>query len=121
MVQDWRVTIYHIAFESDWALASEAGEYRVSTRGKTLDEQGFIHASDAHQVAGVANFLYRQDHGLVVLEIDVAKLRSQVRYEGVPGSDELFPHIYGPLNVNAVVAIAPFAQGPDGSFTFPNG
>jgi|SRR5215469_4300539 len=120
-VQDWRVTIYHIAFESDWALASETGEYRVSTRGKTLDEQGFIHASDAHQVAGVANFIYRQDDGLVVLEIDVAKLRSQVRYEGVPGSDELFPHIYGPLNVDAVVAVLPFAQGPDGSFAFQNG
>lgn len=46
------VTIYHIAFDSDWALASEAGEYRVSTRGKTLAEQGFIHASDAQQVVG---------------------------------------------------------------------
>lgn len=121
MVQNWRVAIYHIAFESDWAKATMAGEYRVSTRGRTLDEQGFIHASDAHQVAGVANFVYRQDDGLVVLEIDVAKLRSEVRYEGVPGSGELFPHIYGPLNVDAVVAILPFAQGPDGSFAFPNG
>ena len=115
------MTIYHIAFDSDWTLASEAGEYRISTRGKTLDEQGFIHASDAHQVAGVANFVYRQDDGLVVLEIDVAKLRSPVRYEGVPGSDELFPHIYGPLNADAVVATHPFAPGPDGSFTFPSG
>jgi uncharacterized protein (DUF952 family) len=61
------VTIYHIALQSVWALASEVGEYRVSTRGKTLDEQGFIHASDAHQVAGVANVVYRQDDGLAVL------------------------------------------------------
>jgi glutathione S-transferase len=115
------VTIYHIAFETDWVPAAEAGEYRVSTRGKTLDEQGFIHASDAHQVAGVANVIHRQDDGLVVLEIDVAKLRPEVRYEGVPDSDEQFPHIYGPLNVDAVVAILPLTRGPDGSFVFPDG
>lgn len=114
------MTIYHIAFETDWALAAQTGEYRFSTRGKTLDEQGFIHASDAHQVAGVANALYRQDDGLVVLEIDLAKLRPEVRYEGVPDSDEQFPHIYGPLNVDAVVAILPLTRGPDGSFAFPS-
>jgi uncharacterized protein (DUF952 family) len=113
------MTIYHIAVERDWACAAQTGEYRVSTRGKTLDEQGFIHASDAHQVAGVANVIYRQDDGLVVLEIDVARLRSEVRYEGVPDSSELFPHIYGPINVDAVLAILPLTRGPDGSFRFP--
>ncbi|HWF83075.1 MAG TPA: DUF952 domain-containing protein [Streptosporangiaceae bacterium] len=110
--------IYHIAFEADWSLAAQTGEYRVSTRGRTLAEQGFIHASDAHQVAGVANVIYRQDDGLVVLEIDAAKLRPEVRYESVPDSGELFPHIYGPLNVDAVVAIVPLTRGPDGSFAF---
>jgi uncharacterized protein (DUF952 family) len=114
------VAIYHIAFEIDWALASETGEYRISTRGKTLDEQGFIHASDGHQVAGVANAIYSQDDSLVVLEIDVAKLRPEVRYEGVPDSNELFPHIYGPLNIDAVTAILPLTRGAGGSFAFPN-
>lgn len=115
------MTIYHIAFQSDWALATEAGEYQVSTRGKTLAEQGFIHASDAHQVAGVANAIYRLDDDLVVLAIDEAKLRSDVHYETVADSDELFPHIYGPLKVDAVIAILALSRGPDGSLTFVRG
>lgn len=110
--------IYHIAFAEDWGQAGRVGEYRISTRGQTLEQQGFIHASDAHQVAGVANRFYEADDGLIVLVIDTDRLRSLVRYESVPGSDEQFPHIYGPLNVDAVVATTPFERGPDGRFEF---
>jgi glutathione S-transferase len=84
-----------------------AGEYRVSTRGRSLDEVGFIHASTAAQVEQVANRAY-PDAESVVLVIDPERLRSEVRYErGEPGSAELFPHIYGPINLDAVVDVLP--------------
>jgi uncharacterized protein (DUF952 family) len=110
--------IYHIALASDWELALASGEYTTSTRGVTLAEQGFIHASTARQVAGVANSFYRGAPGLVLLVIDAELLTAPLRYDEVPGSDEPFPHIYGPLNPGAVTAALPFAPGPDGRFTF---
>ncbi len=55
--------IYHIAFAEDWAQGSRVGEYTISTRGRTLAQQGFIHASDAHQVAAVANFISKLTTG----------------------------------------------------------
>ena len=94
------------------------GEYTISTRGRTLAQQGFIHASDAHQVAAVANFIFAADDGLIVLVIDTDRLQSSVRYENVPGSDEAFPHIYGPINADAVIATTPLERGPDGRFGF---
>ena len=112
------MAIYHIAFAEDWARATQTGEYTISTRGRTLEQQGFIHASDAHQVDLVANFLYEADDGLIVLVIDTDRLLAPVRYENVPDSDEPFPHIYGPINVDAVVATTPLERGPEGRFSF---
>jgi uncharacterized protein (DUF952 family) len=110
--------IYHIATAPDWAQAQAVGEYTTSTRGVTLAEQGFIHASAAGQVAPVANMIYQGLPGLLVLVIDTDRLRPEVRLEAVPGSDEPFPHIYGPLNTDAVVETRPFRAGPDGQFSF---
>ena len=103
--------IYHIASAEDWERARSAGEYRVSTRGRTLEEEGFIHCSRASQVAGVADRFYRGVDHLVLLAIDERLVRSEVRYESVPGAGESFPHIYGPLDVAAVVSAEPFAVG----------
>lgn len=111
--------IYHIAYAEDWASARRDGAYTVSTLGVSLAEQGFIHASTAVQVAGVANAFYAGESGLVLLVIDEERLVPPLRYEPAPGSDELFPHLYGPLNLDAVVDIAPFAPGADGRFEFP--
>ena len=113
-------TIYHIASASDWHAARAANAaYTVSTRGRSLAEVGFIHASDAAQVAPVANAFYAGDEGLVVLAIDTAHLTSELKYEPVPGSDAPFPHIYGPLDLDAVTAVLPLSTGPDGTFRFP--
>jgi glutathione S-transferase len=103
--------IYHIASTEDWERARSAGEYRTSTRGRTLEEEGFIHCSRASQVAGVADRFYRGVPDLVLLTIDERLVTSEVRYESVPGSDESFPHVYGPLDVDAVVSAEPFAPG----------
>jgi uncharacterized protein (DUF952 family) len=98
------MTIYHITTKADWSSAQADGEYRLSTRGRRLDEQGFIHCSDAHQVERIANTVYDDfDGSLVVLEIDEERLGTEVRYENLEGGAEVFPHIYGPLPVPAVV------------------
>ena len=110
--------IYHIATVADWAQAQRDGRYTTSTRGRTLAEEGFIHASTAGQVASVANAYYRGVPDLVVLVIDRGRVGPEVRYELVPGSDTPYPHIYGPLNIDAVVSTRPLEPGPDGDFTF---
>ena len=113
--------IYHIALVADWKQAQSEGEYRVSTRGRSLEEQGFIHAGTSDQVAPVANAIYRQDDELVVLVIDVGRLTAEVRFESVPGWDHPFPHIYGPLNVDAVTETLPLETAADGRFFFAAG
>jgi uncharacterized protein (DUF952 family) len=111
--------IYHIATRADWDQARADGVYTRSSVDKTLAEEGFIHASQASQVTRTANKFYRDVPGdLVVLVIDTGLLRAEVRYEDVPGAELPFPHIYGPLNVDAVLAATPFAPGPDGTFSF---
>jgi len=112
--------IYHIATRADWERARRDGEYTTSTIGRTLAEEGFIHASQAAQVADVANRFYRGVPGdLVLLVIDPERVRAPVRFEEVPGAGLPFPHIYGPLNTDAVLAARPLAAGPDGTYTFP--
>src|SRR5579871_6169690 len=114
--------IYHIAIRADWEQALADGVYTRSSVDTTLAEEGFIHASQESQVARTANKFYRDVPGdLLILVIDPGLLRSEVRYEPVPGAELPFPHIYGPLNVDAVVETRPLAAGPDGSFTFAAG
>jgi uncharacterized protein (DUF952 family) len=114
--------IYHIAIRADWERALADGEYTRSSVDKTLAEEGFIHASQASQVAGTANRFYRDVPGdLVLLVIDPGLLRAELRYEDVPGAELPFPHVYGPLNVDAVIAARTFAPGPDGTFAFSAG
>jgi len=110
--------IYHIAAVSDWEQACRDGEYRISTRGKSLADEGFIHAGTAQQVAPVANAVYKADADLVVLVIDVDKVGPEIRYEHVPGWEDPFPHVYGPLNVEAVARILPLDRDASGRFSF---
>jgi uncharacterized protein (DUF952 family) len=111
--------IYHIATRADWERARRSGEYTTSTVGRTLAEEGFIHASGPGQVTGVANRYYRglRDE-LLLLVIDPERVLAEIRYEDVPGAAAPYPHIYGPLNADAVVAVRPLPAGPDGTFAF---
>ncbi len=96
--------IFHAALPDDWAHAFVDGEYTVSTRGATLQDVGFIHASTREQIEGVATRFYGDLDELVLLTIDPEKVPHEIRWEPpAPGVDELFPHIYGPLPVAAVV------------------
>ncbi|MBO9520250.1 MAG: DUF952 domain-containing protein [Nocardioidaceae bacterium] len=100
--------IYHLALASDWAAAVEAGEYTVSTLGRTLAEEGFIHASTAEQWPATRDRFYSGvSEPLVLLVIDPALLTSELRVEYVPEADQEFPHLYGPLNLDAVTEVRP--------------
>jgi uncharacterized protein (DUF952 family) len=97
-------SIFHIATASDWAHAQESGSYTTSTLGRSLEDEGFIHASHAHQWEGVREAFYAGvPEPLVLLEIDTDRLTSPVIEE------DTFPHIYGPLNPDAVVTVTPLA------------
>ena len=111
--------IYHIAVAADWERARRDRQYTISTRGRTLAEEGFIHAATATQVTQVADAFYRDAPDLVLLVIDTNRVGSPIRYERVPGQAEPYPHIYGPLNLDAVVQTRPFAPGLDGAFPAP--
>jgi uncharacterized protein (DUF952 family) len=112
--------LYHIAAAGDWAQAQRDGEYRMSTRGRTLAEEGFIHASTASQVIAVATAFYQDEHrDLLLLVLDPGRIGAEIRWEQVPGWAEPFPHIYGPLPVAAVRRSVPLDRDGSGQFRFP--
>ncbi len=106
--------IYHITQRAAWEQAQTAGGYR----GDTLSSDGFIHCSRHEQVADVANAIFQGEPDLVLLRIDEAKVKPQIRYEDCYEAGETFPHIYGPLNLDAVVDIIDFPPLDDGTFRF---
>lgn len=117
--------IYHLADEQDWEQARRDGAYAMSTRGRTLAEEGFIHASSAAQWPLTrARFYADVTEPLILLHIDESRLGSPVVHEvGNPATGETFPHVYGPIAVEAVVrttvlkpphdGLTPDADGPD--------
>jgi uncharacterized protein (DUF952 family) len=111
--------LFHLADRDEWLAAEAAGEYRGSTRGVTLEQEGFIHCSQRHQLRGVADRYYADADDLVVIVIDSALVPVPIRYEApAPGAEE-YPHIYGPLPVSAVIAVVPVSRDPDGAFRLP--
>ena len=114
----WSVTdhpIHHLALPDEWADAFTSGEYRMSTRGVTLDQEGFIHCSTRDQVEATANRFYGDVPQLVVLTIDPRAVPSPIRFEPpAPGSADMFPHIYGPLPIAAVTDATFWIRGEAG-------
>ncbi|MFW7414426.1 DUF952 domain-containing protein [Demequina sp. SO4-18] len=112
--------LLHIARLSDWEAAVQTGTYEVSTRGRTLADEGFIHVSHPHQVDRVASRYYGDDDAeLVVLVIDPSAVRADgveiVEEDG--GTGELFPHIYGAIRPAWVVEARP-ARFEHGDFAW---
>jgi uncharacterized protein (DUF952 family) len=95
--------IFHITPRTTWEESQANGEYR----GDTLAGEGFIHCCTPEQVAGVYGRYFRGQSDLLVLRIDSGRLTSPLRWENPPGSDEMFPHLYGPLNLDAVIEVVP--------------
>jgi uncharacterized protein (DUF952 family) len=104
--------LFHLAVAAEWRRAEDEGApYRRSTIETSLEEAGFIHCSFAHQVQGTADRFYRGRDDIVLLVIDPARVGSEVRVEG---GGEQFPHIYGPLPLDAVIETLPVPVDQDG-------
>lgn len=91
--------IYHIASKEDWDTAFEAGQYYHPS----LKEEGFIHCSLENQVSGVLERYFQGKTNLVKLVIDTDKLTERLVFDWSPSTADHFPHLYGPLNTDAVI------------------
>jgi uncharacterized protein (DUF952 family) len=118
--------LLHIAPLREWEEARSIGVYTPAS----LRTEGFIHLSSTSQVINVANAFYRDQPNLVLLVIDSDKLTSELKWEAPahpattadappPDPRSQFPHLYGPLNMDAVVRVLDFQPGPDGTFSLP--
>lgn len=104
--------IYHLTNTPDWEPERQSGEYRA----ESLESEGFIHCSQSEdQMLQVANRLYSDQREMLVLDVDTARLVSPVKYEEAR-SGGVFPHIYGPLNTDAVTRSRVLRKESGGSF-----
>ncbi len=99
--------IYHVTDRARWERSLAEGRHTGSTRDVELAEEGYIHCSTADQVAGVLERFYDGVPDLVLLHIDETLLASPVVYEQLGGAPEPFPHVYGPIDLAAVVEAEP--------------
>ncbi len=117
--------IYHITPRTDWETAQASGDYRPAS----LESEGFIHCSTDVQAAPVANAFYCGQTGLVLLVIDPERLSAKLQWDppehpalgNAPADlNGKFPHIYGALNLDAVVDVLDFSPDERGEFSFPS-
>ena len=99
--------LFHLALKNDWHLAQARGSYVVSTRGLTLEQVGFIHCSWEEQVPLTHERFYSDAGEVLLLRIDPSNLTAPLRADAGPDGD-LFPHLYGPLPLNAVETATPY-------------
>ncbi len=113
--------ILHIISKKDWEKAQKEGGYTPPS----LASEGFIHCSTKEQTADTANLFFKGQTDLLLLSIDTLQLESPLVFEapaGMPNDENRagkFPHIYGHLNLNAVVKVSSFPMNTDGIFELP--
>lgn len=109
--------IFHIAEQRAWEQSLALGQYEAAS----LASEGFIHASTQAQVIDTADRYYRGRTDLCLFAIDPAQLGAALKYEPPLGrsAEGLFPHLYGPLPLRALVRVQHFPPLPDGSFELP--
>lgn len=95
--------IFHVTEKQSWENAVQQGFYEAPS----LHTEGFIHNSKAEQVSGVLDRYYKGKNDLLLLHIDETKLISPLKYELALSVNEEFPHIFGPINIDAVVKTEP--------------
>jgi len=105
--------ILHIIKNQEWQSAKQSGIYK----NESLKDEGFIHCSNEKQVCKVANYLYKDEEDVLLLYIDEKKIASEVVYEDLYELGEKYPHVYGPINLDAVVKTEPFLKDEKGEFT----
>ena len=120
--------IVHLVPAAEWPGIDAAGEYRPATLGAS----GYVHCVAPERTVAVAEAMFSGRDDLLAVCIDTDRLDAPVRYEGTDapgdagGSDtdagsgvDDFPHVYGPLNPAAVVAVVPFPPDDGGGFSLP--
>lgn len=95
--------IYHVLKKNDWENALQQGVYKPVS----LSTEGFIHASKATQVAGVLQRYFKNEKDLLLLHIDEHALLEPFTYEFSESVNDEFPHIFGPMNLDAVINVEP--------------
>lgn len=101
-----RQPLVHVALPAELADARSAGRYPWSTRGRTVDDEGFVHLAHLHQLDGVVERFYADVDELAILVVDPDRLDAPVIEESpAPGAAERFPHLYGELPLDGVVAV----------------
>lgn len=90
--------IYHVTTAGDWNAARQKGFYEHPS----LTAEGFIHCSQENQVAGVLERYFEGQTNLIKLVIDTDRLTSHFVFDWSPSTQDTFPHIYGPINLDAV-------------------
>jgi uncharacterized protein (DUF952 family) len=93
--------IYHVTTIKEWEEAQKQGSYSAVS----LATEGFIHCSQEHQVHGVIERYFKGKHDLVKLVIDTDQLKPELKYELAPSVNEEFPHVFGRINLDAVVKV----------------
>ncbi len=107
--------IYHIVKKSDW----ENKESNKFYHPESLEKEGFIHASLRNQILKVADLNYANEDDLLLLQINVNKVKVRIVFEDLYDLHEDYPHIYGELNVNSVSRVFNFTKDNNGKFVFP--
>jgi uncharacterized protein (DUF952 family) len=107
--------IYHITTLDEWETAKNQGHYN----SKTIDEEGFIHCSFKSQLIRVANTFFSTQDNLLILEIDEKKLDSILKVESAIDVNDNYPHIYGKINLDAIVNTLPLARIGREDFILP--
>lgn len=91
--------IYHVTTAAAWSAAKENGFYETAS----LKSEGFIHCSQENQVAGVLERYFSGKKDIVKLVIDTDRLTSRFVFEWSPSTADTFPHVYGTINLDAVI------------------
>lgn len=107
--------VYHIVPATEWTQAQAKGNYAPVS----IQAEGFIHCSNLGQVTGSANLFFKGQTQLKLLQITVAQLNAKLVYENTTGGTELFPHLYGVLNLNAVSQVFDLGTDTNGQFVLP--
>lgn len=107
--------IFHITTKEDWSKQSGGNSFSAPS----LKDLGFIHCALKHQIIRVANSRLRGKTNLVLLGIEEDKLKSKLVYEDLSNLNEEHPHVYGPINIDAITQVIDFPPEGDGSFSLP--
>lgn len=107
--------IYHIIQQDAWKTAVSQNSYAPPS----IEAEGFIHCSTKAQILFPANQMFRGQTDLILLQIDPDKVTHSIIYEDCYETGHQFPHIYGALNIDAVIKTIPFPCSADGTFELP--